>query len=237
MTVTIAVAALLTTLALPSIRNFTTSLTTGTGVKAMISAALSAARGIAAKNQTYTGIRFQSDSTGDQYMIFIEKRLENLVDGFCAVNGTKPIKLPDSIGVMDMLINQDEEVIYKSDITNADDITDTTTFSIVFSPSGKLVIQDVDLRNFDGLYYTNNDSRDTVFNTEYNVEKGIAMFLQDQDDPTDGLEEEQSRRCFAIYNEEEFDNLNSTEEYEKFLAELRESMVYINPYTGTFINR
>ena len=136
---------------------------------------------------------------------------------------------------MDMLINEDHDVIYKSDIDRVEDMNDTMTFSIVFSPSGKLVVQKVNVRNFDGE--TDNSSRDTIFNTRYNVyNRGRAMFIQDDEEPGRDAHE-RSRRCFAIYDEEEFDNLNSTDEYEKFLEELAESMIYINPYTGTFINR
>jgi len=234
MTITVAVAAFLTVLALPSIRSFTESLTTGSGAKAMISAAFASARALAAKNQTYTGIRFQCDQNGDQYMIYIEKRLENLVSGFCAVDGLKPIKLPEGIGVMDLLYNQDQDISTKSELDRPDNFTDTTTFSIVFSPSGKLVIQDVRVRNRDGVF--NNTSLDPLFNTDDNVEDGIGIFIQD-DYPALKIEPEQSRRCFAIYDKTIFSQLQTDEDYREFISQLRESMTYINPHTGTFINR
>ena len=94
MTVVIAVVALLTVLSLPAVRSFFASLANSGNARPMISAALSSARAIAAKEQRYAGIRFQtaydpSKSALDapQYMIFIVYDYDNtgLANGFRAV--------------------------------------------------------------------------------------------------------------------------------------------------------
>ena len=142
-TIVVAIVATLAVVSVPVVRTFTESLGSAGSVKAMISTSLSAARALAVKKQKYAGIRFQEDSQGNQYMIFIINNPE-LVDadavlrnyketyGFCAVEGIKPIKLPENMGVMQFV---DQDV----DIDNSDKLTEKTTFSIVFSPSGKLV--------------------------------------------------------------------------------------------------
>ncbi len=80
---------------------------------------MASARAIASKEQCYAGIRFQKryDPTNpitqaSQYIIFIIKENDknlsgNLVNGFRAVKGIQPIKLPDSIGVMDLFYSSD----------------------------------------------------------------------------------------------------------------------------------
>ena len=94
MTVVIAVVALLTVFGLPAIRAFFSSFETQGGTKAMISAALSSARAIAAKEQHYAGIRFQEDLYGHQYIIFIIQDPAIGAYFFRAVEGLESIKLP-----------------------------------------------------------------------------------------------------------------------------------------------
>ena len=111
-TTTVAAAAMLTVFGLPAVRTFMDSMTTVDSAKTTISAALSSARAIAAKEQHYAGIRFQKAWSPkgplgtSQYMIFIVHDFDktNLTNGFRAADGSKPIKLPDNIGVMDLII-------------------------------------------------------------------------------------------------------------------------------------
>ncbi|MHC4207888.1 MAG: pilus assembly FimT family protein, partial [Planctomycetota bacterium] len=71
MVVVLATMSLLVAFGLPVMRMIRESFESKTGGINMISAALSSARAIAAKEQHYAGIRFQRDSAGKQYMIFI----------------------------------------------------------------------------------------------------------------------------------------------------------------------
>ena len=106
MVVVLATMSLLVAFGLPVMRMIRESFESNTGGKSMISAALSTARAIAAKEQHYAGIRFQRDSAGNQYMIFIIHDFEKtgLNPGFRAVQNLKPTKLPDSMGVMDLMV-------------------------------------------------------------------------------------------------------------------------------------
>lgn len=231
MTVVIATVALLVAFGLPAVRALLSSFESRAGTRAMISATLASARAIAARQQHYAGIRFQNryqqDNKGCQYMIFIVHDFDKtgLANGFRAVEGIQPIKLPETVGVMEVV---DEN----TDIDNDDKLRDKTAFSIIFSPSGKLVIHDVRVRNRDGK--TNNDSRDDTFNTEDNVRDGIGMFRQD-DYPLLRLRQEPSRSRFVIYDKTQFDEVNENRRYSDYLKDL--DVVRINPYTGRIIER
>ena len=72
-----AIVALLTVLGLPAVRMFSDSLSSVGDGRAIISAAMASARAIAAREQKYVGIRFQTAYDADgpleasQYMIYI----------------------------------------------------------------------------------------------------------------------------------------------------------------------
>ena len=251
MVVVIATIALLVGLGMPAVRAFLNSFESQSGARSMISAALASARAIAAKEQHYAGIRFQKayDPAGPlkapQYMVFIVHDPEILASGFRAVEGLKPIKLPDSVGVMDLRYRTnlnpkysgDEPVDEDDDINNAARLRDTTAFSIIFSPSGKMVIHDVRVRNRDGK--TDNSSEDDVFNTLIKITDPInpaGMFIQD-DDTSLGLGQESSRRSFIIYEEEKFRRAYERgQAYSGYLVSLVTDAIYINPYTGRIIS-
>ena len=141
MTVVVASIVLLAAIALPAVRAFLNSFETESGAKTMISAALSSARAIALKERHSAGIRFQQDISGNQYMIFIihdsdpEPDGTGLAYGFRAVEGLQPIKLPDSVGVMDMRLRTNPDPKYADDVpidkdTQIDqpsELRDTTT--------------------------------------------------------------------------------------------------------------
>jgi len=264
MVVVLATMSLLVAFGLPVMRMIRESFESGTGGKSMISAALSTARAIAAKEQHYAGIRFQRDSDGNQYMIFIIHDFEKtgLNPGFRAVENFKPTKLPDSMGVMDLMVRinhgtnwtdaedpLDEPLLNAAylDDTNPQNlgpdqknryITDMSSFSIVFSPSGKQVMRDVRVRNRDGIYQPDNGpankvSMDSIFNSPQNITTyGVGKFIQD-DYAELGLGAESSRNGFVIYDKIRFDKLNAIERF-NYLSSLE--MVYINPYTGTIIS-
>ena len=263
MVVVLATMSLLVAFGLPVIRMIRESLESKTGGKSMISAAMSSARAIAAKEQHYAGIRFQRDSNGRQYMIFIIHDFEKtgLNPGFRAVRNLKPTKLPDSMGVMDSMVRINhgtnwtdaEELLDEPlnaaylDDTNPQNlgpdqknmyITDTSSFSIVFSPNGKLVMRDVRVRNKDGIYQPDNGlpnkiSMDSIFNSPQNITTYEAgKFIQD-DYAELGLGAESSRNSFVIYDKIRFDKLNAIERF-NYLSSLEP--VYINPYTGTIIS-
>ena len=222
MTVVAAVIALLVTFGLPAIRTLHSTFESGASVRAMISAGLASARAIAASQQRYAGIRFQQDLDGHQYMVFIMHDIgrTGYANGFRAVEGLKPIKLPDLVGVMD-LYTRGVHIIDNGGIGEPNEVRDATTFSIVFSPSGKLVTHDV--RVFRG------SAGDPVFN---DLSSSDAMFQEDSYN-TFPYWQELSRNSFITYDKKRLDNVNQSSRWSDYLVRL--VPIYINAYTGTII--
>ncbi len=254
-TVVVAVAALLTALSMPAVRTFFGSMATSGDTRALISASLASARAIAAREQKYAGIRFQKayDPRGPlyapQYIIFIvyeePRKMGNLTVGFRAVEGIQPIKLSDEVGVMDLRLGAvgDTTIGIDADILNDWQVMDTTSFSVVFSPSGKLVVHDVRVRNRDGRIEGTESatvSNDDIFNTRTKITRPVnpvGMFLQD-DYSADGLKGEPSRSSFIIYETDKFKQAYSRgKAYSEYLQGLIPETVFINPYTGTIVNK
>ena len=250
MAVVIATIALLVGFGLPAIRALLNSFETQSGAKTLISTALASARAIAAKEQHYAGVRFQKDSAGIQYMVFIVHDFgkTGLAPGFRAVEGVKPIKLPEKVGVVDMIYNpglltQGDGVVDNDiEMDDVNVLTDTMTFSIIFSPAGKLVIHNVRVRNRDGIYQPDNGasdkvSMDDIFNSPLNINNyGVGMFIQD-DYPAMGLWKELSRNSFVIiYEKDKFEQARKRGmAWSDYLAQMASDRVYINSYTGTMI--
>ena len=253
MVVVIATIALLVGFGLPAIRVLLYSFETQSGTKTLISTALASARAIAAKEQHYAGVRFQQDSAGNHYMIFIiheePSKMGNLTIGFRVVQGVKPIKLPEKVSVVDLIYNPDllnppgDGVVDNDiEIDNVNVLTDTTTFSIIFSPSGKLVIHDVRVRNRDGIYQpdigtSDKVSMDDIFNSPVNINNyGVGMFIQD-DYPAMGLGAELSRNSFVIiYEKDKFEQARKMGvAWSGYLQQRASDRIYINSYTGMMI--
>jgi hypothetical protein len=247
----LATVSLLVAFSMPAVEALVNSFETTGGAEMMISSALATGRAIAAKQQRYAGVRFQcrydatkSDKLGCQYMIFIVHDMEatGLANGFRAVEGTQPIKLPQKVGVMDLRYRTNSDPRYSGDnaindviIDTHEGLRDTTTFSIIFSPSGKLLIHDVRVRNRDGERNTSTNSEDDVFNTEVNVEdkvNGYGEFIQD-DYASLGLGQEFSRGKFVIYDRQVFGSTDANRRYTDYLEDLK--VICVNPYTGRMI--
>jgi len=264
----VSVILLLAVVGLPAARQVLDSFESSGSIRYLVSAALANARAIAAREQAYAGLRFQQDLDGNQYMIFIVNDPASapsagdlivdptltgtgLANGFRAVAGYKPMRLPTNVGVMDLLVRTDpcnvsdvgDTPIVDSDLdnTNSDNLdddgrniylTDTTSFSIVFSPAGKLVIHKVRTRNRHG--WTTDASTDDVFNTENNVDNHLALFYQD-DYAERGLGQEPSRNNFVIYDKRALEAVDTDSRWTDYLQHLE--VIYISPYTGQIINR
>jgi len=244
--VVIATMTLLVGVGLPAIRAVVNSFESGDSARGMISAALASARALAATKGHYVGVRFQhaynpdaadpcDPLTAPQYMVFIIHDSNILASAFRVVEGTKPIKLPDSIGVTDLTIVTDRRPgAYSETRLNADalvdqphEVRDATSFSIIFSKTGKLVTQLVRV--------TRKNASDRVFNTKAKVQSGAAMFFQYSALPI-SLGAEESRKSFVIYDRAKFKGAlpNAWSEY---LINLAREAIYINPYTGTIIGQ
>lgn len=263
MVVVIAAMTILVAFGLPAVRALLHSFESQSGTKSMISAALATARAIAAKEQHYAGVRFQQDLDGNQYMVFIIHDFDKtgLSSGFRAIEGVKPIKLPEDSGVLDLIVrvnhgnsaaaaeDTSDEPIIADYLDNANplnlgpdgknrNITDISAFSFIFSPAGRLIMREVRVRNRHGIYQPDNGvlnkvSMDDIFNSLINIQSyEVGMFVQD-DYADYGLGAETSRSCFVIYDKMRFDELEAQKKFE-YLNNLQ--VVYINPYTGTMIS-
>jgi type II secretory pathway pseudopilin PulG len=176
------------------------------------------------------------------------------VCGFVAVEGYKPIKLPSNIGVMDKMVrtshssttprhcdqvsehplaepNLDDSVAANLDPNDNynRNITDISTFSIVFSPAGKLVYHAIRC----GRKSTGDDD---VFNTRGNIiaKPPTGRFIQDNHDDF-GIGVETSRTKFVIYDREKFKTMTTGYQRWNYLSGL--DVKYINPYTGQLIKK
>jgi len=263
MVVVIAVVGILAAIATPAMKGIYNSMVNQSSVKSMIQAALSNARSIALSRQTYAGVRFQRDLKGSQYMIFVIHDSEIGASFFKAVEGKKPLKLPENFRVTDLRRRSD----YGSDESNErtlgsynlvqDDLADegsnlidssygkldgvnkylfdSNTFTIVFSPSGKVVVREARMRNREGIRepVDVDESRDDTFNSIVNIfEHGVGMFIQD-DYSEYGLGNEYSRRSFVIYNQNKFKQMDEVGKYDYLFHQLEP--VYVNAYSGELI--
>jgi hypothetical protein len=187
MTLVLGTMVLLVGLSVPAVRSLTHSFQSEGAVKSMIDAALSSARAMAMTRQRYVGVRFQKLCTSDdpaeplkgivdapQYMIFImseEREKIGLANGFRAVDGLDPIKLPSTVGVMDLSNGVQAGMGNQRD----ESLADATTFSVIFAPSGRLVVHEVRVRNRQGEYQPRNDpgsgkaAHDDIFNSPENI--------------------------------------------------------------------
>ena len=246
MTAAVAVVAILVAITIPAVKSVMKSASNEGSVRSLIGAALSTAQAIAAKEHRYAGVRFQKGydknqpdnrEKWSQYMIFIVHDNDNLsAQGFRSVEGYEPIKLPEGFQVLDCDPNNFSSI---TTVTGDDGLNDKSTFSIVFSPSGKLAVKEVRTRNRDGVVDPpdTNASSDDIFNSDNNIEnESVGRFYQD-DYGSDGFAQEDSVKSFKIYEMERFLQLwkvpNDLEDY--LTDEI--SAVYINPFTGGIINQ
>ncbi len=271
MTLVVATIALLVGFGVPAVRALVNSFHSESGVRSVVNAALSSARAMAVQRQSYVGIRFQmsgysgtADAEGilsaPQYIIFIVHDPERAphgteyVNGFRAIEGIEPIKLPDTFAATDLtwvertagnpvtfiehpadaaLDNTSERSLFPARLR------DMTTFSIVFSPAGKLVVHEVRVWNRHGRRPGDaTQSTDDVFNTSAQVANMDvrAMFVQDEFPPETGLGPESSRTSFVIFERTELRQAyRRGVPWAGCLQGLATERVYVSPYTGELI--
>lgn len=249
--------AILFAIGVPAAKKIIESFDSSANVRSVISAALSNARSIAMSDGTWAGLRFQQDKLGNQYMILIRYDYDatGLASGFRAVENRKPMKLPESIGVMDLYIRTNRaptplaaadptcipipaasDALSDLNIDEPVELTDTTTFSVVFSKEGRLVTHDIRVRNRQGR--TDNTSIDDVFNTQAVVDSAAAavpprrMFYQD-DYAALGLGQEPSRNSLVIYDKKKFNLVPAAKRWSLYLKSL--PLDYVNPSAGELV--
>jgi len=152
----------------------------------MIRSALAQARAHAAVNQRYAGVRFEFDRTGwqkgRQYLVLIENYLL-ATNEFVAVANVKPLIMPDGLGAVSGEVNSTNGNTYLENPTylindgniNPYCMNGATTFSIVFSPSGQVVMKNVLVRprNVDDKIINHQERVDIQDNSVYREFKAL----------------------------------------------------------------
>ncbi len=245
MTIVVAVAATLAVLSMPAIRSFVGSSSSISDAKLIVSGAMASAKAIAAREQSYAGLRFQQDAGGNQYVVFIvhdptledfdtSSELYSKAEGFKALKGVRPIRLPENALVTDMMVgdkNIPEDFLISDDI-NIDEsyeVLDATTFTIVFSPAGKLVIREAAVLR--------EGSSDEIFNEPAG---GVEFMFEDDYYGSAGstpYQQEVSRNSFVVFEKDRFNQALATgQAYTGYLQrQAAEYAEYINAYTGTIV--
>jgi Tfp pilus assembly protein PilE len=246
--VMMAVMVILLAIAAPVAQKLAQSLGNSAGARNIIDAAMTSARAIAVREHLYAGVRFQQDNTGRQYLVFIinDPNATSYVNGFRAVKGRKPTALPEGVGVMSCRVQQsytddksdDRDLTSINPLTAADqyldsdvEMNDATTFSIVFSSSGKFVTHLVRV--------SNRGSNDKVFNTPTKVTNGEALFRQDESEsptPSVGYQEENSVPSFKIYERSKLAKVAANKRWSGYLSTFS-TEEYVNPYTGELVKK
>lgn len=233
--VVVAVAAILLGISVPTAKKIMNSFEHSTGAAGLIDAALSNARALAIASNTEAGVRFQHDKNGDFYMIFIlhDPASTGLVRGFRAYPNRRPLKLPEQFGVMEATLTAANPNTANTELDTNPELLNKQTFSIVFSPQGKLILYDVRARNRDGIIEPAL-SADPVFNTRVNIANGTGMFVQD-DYPADGLQQESSVHSFYIYEKKRLAETPAAQRFTGCIGILKPE--FVNPYTGQLVKR
>jgi len=254
--VVLGIMAILFAIGVPAVKKIIESFDSSANVRSAISAALGNARSIAMSGGTWAGLRFQQDKLGNQYMILIRYDYDatGLASGFRAVENRKPMKLPESIGVMDLiwynpnLSPPREESIADDSILDPSKLGDvalrnTTTFSIVFSKEGHLVTHDVQVMVRDIKFVppppmNYEPSQDDIFNTQPNVDRAAnvnppkRIFYQDNYSAM-GLYKEPSRNTFVIYDKKKFNAVPMAKRWSLYIKSL--PLDFVNPSTGELV--
>ena len=232
-----------------------------TASKNLIRASLLRAKAHAAGTQRYTGIRFQFgpgaiDPAGDeaerkwlttkkQYLVLIEKVSNSTLYDFAAVADVKPSILPP--GVVVMANNLDFDYDGDVDVQDFDediDLLDGTTFSIIFSPSGEMVVKTVQIvrRNdpsvVDAIF---GDSADVDDEDRTSTDPPASLLYFD--DPSymsesfwvsaPWCQEESSMTGFVLFEIGSVMDMAWGEELRQFITDAQPTL--INAYTGSLL--
>ena len=201
-----------------------------TSAKNLIRSSLAQAQAYAQANRIYAGLRFQFDrngwQTGRQYMVLIEK--VGVDHEFNPIPNSKPLALPKNIGVINLPIDLQgftEDEWLDDNYSSSVGMEGSATFSVIFSPTGQLVVKDVELlQRFTG---------DPVVSLEADVNSGISLLYSDRWDEVDWCVDELSALGLIVCETTLLRETDSLLRYTNYVVDLEP--ILINVYTGTFI--
>ncbi len=264
--VALAVTVIVGSIAVPLVFSLKDAMKGTANTQTIVSTVLQNARAIAMKEGQYAGVRFQQDKDGRQYAIYIvhssqgSNPSQTFTVNYKAVEGRQPVQLPEGIAVADMVVrtkHNDNDVDCKywenfyREVASADlvdagvnididgkniNLTDITSFSIIFNAKGQLVKNICRMRNIKGIYrpeFADNTvakgSSDKIFNSKVNVDNGVAKFIQD-DYANLGLGGELSRVQFKIFDTGRYKSFDTAQKKFDYLT--AQPDIYVNQFTG-----
>jgi len=241
--------------------------------KTLIRTALAQAQIYASSNQKYAGLRFQPDADGRPNIILIEHAPrclvtdlsgviteDNVAERFTAIPNAKPVALPEGIGVISLEVLtppivgnpgfQENSNQYLDNFTdNRSCLLGASTFTIIFSPTGQLIIKSVVVRERQ-LTDTFGNLVDLTFGSYARFHTPLAIpkprFYQDNykfkfgtniwpwfNDSIKWCDREDSTYGMYIYEEEPMLAANKDLRYTEYISLLKP--ILINTYTGKLI--
>lgn len=210
-----------------------------------VRSALSLAQAYAAQHQKYAGIRFQQTNDGRQYLVMIVK------DGYrasryVAIPNAKPSPLSSGIGLISAEVDnpqsggtRDNYLDNNAGVGDLECIEGARTFSIVFSPTGQLVVKYVEVQPERGHKIFG-----TQLATTRDTTDGFYRLLShdyDQDTSAPWCAGELSTTGLYIYEQNEMDEVDPSLRYSEYIGQHGASdsveQILINIYTGGIIDR
>jgi len=241
MLVVVAIMAIMLAMAVPSIPGMLRS-NKMASAKNTIKSTLGQAQAYAAATQKYAGVRFQQANNGRQYLVVIEHRGDY---EFTAIPNAKPAALPVGIalisGVIDIISNDD---LKNDSLRNYDPddpalcMENLNTFSIIFSPTGQLVVKNVEV-------VSSGIGRGMIFGT-YNStvlylpsDGRYRLLSHDQTDSADWCNNENSTAGLYFYEVGAMGEVRAGLRYSEFInrhvGNNSVERIMINIYTGGVI--
>lgn len=272
--VVIAIIGLLAAIATPAYNSMVKS-TRISSAKNIVRSSLQMAQAHAAKTGKPAGLRFQFDRNGPfagrQYVVLIERDTSSILTNsnyFSAVANVKPAVLPKGVGLIsgevsgftpagaDNYLDEISSTTGPFPIANDNYrscLSGATTFSIIFSPTGQMIMQKVDLgpRNYTDTVVNHQQRVELEKNTpQYNSNacKSIALLYCDRyilggwnidPDYTGNIpsiswcRSEPSASSFFLYETEPLQNADPASRFTGYVQNLTPTL--INMYTGTII--
>jgi prepilin-type N-terminal cleavage/methylation domain-containing protein len=251
MIVVIGIVALVTAMVMPILPQMLKSNRQG-AARDLIRGYLTLARAHAAQTQKYAGIRFQPSAKGVQYMVLIEYG-DDVSNGarFVAAAKTKPIALPDGIGVISTEVMSPPNPFtpdgylsqYPYDIDHSPPpypdsmycLNGARTFSIIFSPTGQLVTRMVEVYPQSGhkTFGTYNQTTLNPYNGNYRLLSHDYEPYPSTSAPWCSTED--SVGGLVIYEIDEMESANANRRYSDYVYADDLPVLLINMYTGALI--
>ena len=246
MLVVAAIIGLLVAIAVPSVSGILRS-NKWSASHNLIRTAFARAKAHASKNQTYAGVRFQQNAEGRQYLAIIEHDpISGSANRYVAVVNTKATPMPTGIGVISADVTAlDDGTTGLGNAANkylddSDDYLDclkaATTFSVIFSPTGQLVVRSVEVQNDDKTNIFGTLNKTSISPTALSAK----LLVYDIDGSAPWCAEEPTTIGLYIYDQAALADVDEENRYTDFIKNHVSSdavdYLLINTYTGTIIH-